>query len=263
MKTNLLLLLAVAVVCCYGGCKKVDQDPYNYYPKVRTDSAVTLPDGSVRVYGTVLSAGNTGIVTAGFCMADTANPKMMVGQMLTDTLTNSTFSATYAAKNFSSIKQYYFRAFVCNENGYAIGGDVSLTNVCFDTATISCHPTKQHLLLNGIYKEDEPYSHSEKLSQSAQEYSGWVWSSSHGIRIVFGAYPTSGVYSISPDVPGTRQVTLMVDGNMAAAGGSLYVVELQPDLIEVTICDAKVSLRLGWSSSYSTFTMATNFVLQR
>lgn len=263
MKTNLLLLLAVAVVGCYGGCKKVDQDPYNYYPKVRTDSAVTLPDGSVRVYGTVLSAGNTGIVTAGFCMADTANPKMMANQKLTDTLTNNTFSATYPAINFSSMKQYYFRAFVCNENGYAIGADVSLGNVSFDTTTISCHPTKQHLLLSGVIAQDEPYTHSEKLSPTVQEYSAWIWSSSHGLHIVFGGYPTSGEYSITPTSPGSRQVSLMIDGSMVNAGGRLYVVERQPDLIEVTICEAKADLRIGWSTNYYPFTIASNFVLQR
>ncbi len=263
MKTNLLLLLAVAVVCCYGGCKKVEQDPYFYYPNVRTDSAVALPDGSVKVYGTVLSAGNTGIIAAGFCMADTANPKMMSKQKLTDSLTNNSFSVTYPAINFSSIKQYYFRAFVCNENGYAIGADVSLANVSFDTATISCHPTRQHLLLNGVIAQDEPYTHSEKLSPTVQEYSGWIWSSSHGIQIVFGGYPTSGVYAITPTSPGSRQVSLMIDGSMADAAGRLYVVERQPDLIEVTICDAKVDLRVGWSSTYYPFTIATNFVLQR
>jgi hypothetical protein len=115
-----VLFLGAAVTAC----KKREKDVRDYYPSVKTISAVVQPDGSVKVTGAVNDPGATPVTHTGFCVDTIPNPEMLSNQQLSETFDGVVFTTTYKSLN-TSIK-YYFRSFALNEQGYSYGNSITI-----------------------------------------------------------------------------------------------------------------------------------------
>jgi len=207
-----LIILGLISATCHKS-QKVEKDPMNYYPKVKTLSVEKLLDGTVRVTGQVVSQGNQPIEYAGFCMDTLPMPDMISNQMIAPTISGDTFSCIYSSVDFPA--KYYFRAWVNNSNGYAIGEPIYTDSIAFDTSLIPCRPTLNHMLLTGGTLQsggstpnvDENYTLISTLTQSGTGYEFDALTSNHSINLTFGQFPHSGIYS-------SASVSILVDGGI-------------------------------------------------
>ena len=245
-----ILVFLLIIVCFSPACVKVEKNVNSYYPKVKTTSVTKNADGSATVYGEVTFAGSTPIEFCGFCMDTVDNPDMLSNQVLSTNLTGNIFSFTYSS--FNAVKTYYFRAFAANANGYAIGSTVSASNISFDTSQIPCHPTSQHLSLAGIHNEYEPYSYVTAITQSGTGYDVMAQTGSHQIDITFGQYPTSGVYT-------SANTAITIDGVAATGATNIYVQQISNGVIDITICQANVSITIDFTGTYYPYVLTTKF----
>jgi hypothetical protein len=228
-------------------CVKVQKNVHDYYPQVKTTTAIVNSDGSVTVSGEIISTGSTGIQYCGFSMDTIANPDMITNQVLATSLIGNVFSCTYSSLN--ALKTYYFKAFAANANGYATGNVISAGHAGFDTSLIPCHPVPQYMVLTGTNSSTEPYTYVDSVTQSATGYEVIGHTGDHSIDIVFGQYPISGIYT-------TASVTFDA---IAVSGVTLYVQQISGGVIDITICSANVQVQNMYTGFYSTYAMATKF----
>ncbi|MCW3122552.1 MAG: hypothetical protein JWQ38_2044 [Flavipsychrobacter sp.] len=255
---TLLVLVALSFSACHKTLK-TEKYVQNYYPKVKTLSVEKLMDGTVKITGLVVSAGSTPVQYAGFCMDTMPNPAMLSHQEMADVVNADTFSFIYTGLAFP--RKYYFRAWVANGAGYAIGSDVYADSIRFDTSMIPCRPPLQHLLLtNSTAHIDEQYSYIQNLTSSA--LTGYKVSAStgnHTIDLDFGKVPTSGIYQNSgASEPSDKTVLISVDHMRFSSDCAVYVQQIDARVIEITICSLSVKLSSGYST-YDTYDMATRF----
>ncbi len=92
--------------------KKSKKNPLDYYPKVKTVSAVTQADGSVLVTGEIIDEGTDVIEYGGFSMDTIPIPEMLSNQVISY-FSGNIFTAVY--ENFDISKTYYFRSWAANE----------------------------------------------------------------------------------------------------------------------------------------------------
>ena len=124
MNKKLIILIAACLI--FASCKKIEKDPRDYYPTVKTISAVVLDDGSVLVTGEITSEGASEILYSGFCMDSINDPSMLSNQVMGQRNGNI-FTTIY--ENFDITKKYYFRSWAANDYGYAYGNTLSLDSI--------------------------------------------------------------------------------------------------------------------------------------
>ncbi len=235
------LTIYTFVFLFFWGCKKVEKDVNNYYPKVTTVSAAVNPDGTVTVTGHIVSEGSTAVSACGFCMDTLKYPDMLSNQLISSTRNGNDFTCTYSS--LSTVDTYYFRAWVVNGNGYALGSPVSITNVCFDTSLIPCHPVAGHLVLSSNYLiSDEIYIDFSNVPINALTYGVTGTTNTHTISLSFGNRPVSGIYkTTTANDPGGWNVILLLDWVRVDAPANVYVQQINSTTMDITICQATVS----------------------
>ncbi|HVW99386.1 MAG TPA: hypothetical protein VHA52_02955, partial [Candidatus Babeliaceae bacterium] len=130
--------LLIMVLFLFSNCTKVKKNTANDYPEVKTLSARLLPNGSVQVTGQIVHAGAGEILYAGVCFDTTKMPDMLANQTLTDTIIGDSFSCVYPLSYFDIFKTYNFRAWAVNQNGYAMGSPIALSNISLSQSDIPC-----------------------------------------------------------------------------------------------------------------------------
>ncbi len=238
---NKPLYIALFISILLAGCKKVEKDVRDYYPEVKTTSVEQLPDGTVKVTGEIISAGNTEIYYAGFCMDTIPMPAMLSNQKEVSFLEGNRFSIIYDELN--KTQKYYFRAWAANGNGYDIAdNDVSIDSVTISSSIIPCSPGMDTITFTyGTSVRHEPYLSISDIEQGQGWNINMYTYQSSSIYLTFARKPISGVYEIVSDISGnTFTAEMMVDGYQADAGAKVYVREIDANEIEVTICEAKV-----------------------
>jgi len=231
------LLLTAALLVLFSACKK-KVDVNNYHPVVKTTGVEVLADGSVKVSGEVISAGNTDLVLAGFCMDTIPNPDLLSNQKSVDTLFGNTFSYTYT--NLDGGRKYFFRAWVANEEGYAAGGDVRLDSIHVDQSFVPCTPPQDSIIYSHPQRTKKEKYYSISKVYYLSEWRIDLTSNSNSIYFEFSQKPTNGIYKTFENVDGANLVTIMVDGYRVQSGANVYVKQINSGQIEVTICEAKV-----------------------
>lgn len=253
---HFLIVLPFLFSNCHKA-QKVEKDPQRYYPKVKTLSAVKQPDGSVIVTGQVMSEGNNALQYAGFCMDTVPNPDMITNQVLVYDLSGDKFTYTFPS-SFTPYTRYYFRAWVANANGYSVGEPVYADNIGFDTSLIPCRPLQQHMVLTGSSTINEIYTLIDNLTTTGTNYGVHAMTGSHSIDVTFGRFPIAGEYTVtSADYPNEASVTVSVDYMRANGPSKLYVAQIAPNTIEITICSLNVTANV-WLST-ANFNMTTRF----
>lgn len=242
---RIVFILIPVLVLLFSGCAKVDRDVDNFYPKVRTTNVTVLPNGDVRVTGEIISEGTTPLSFAGFCMDTLPNPRMLSNQVSVDSLYGNTFTATYKALEKSYT--YYFRAWAANQKGYAIGGDVSVSDVTMDSTFIPCTlPIDTLTLVTPSSAKNYKYREISNIEQLGFEWRIDLYAGTSSIEIVFGRRPTSGVYRIvhQNEEPRGFAASIMIDNIIQDYNGDIYVREIDANTIEVAIC------KIEWHDLY-------------
>lgn len=115
--------LIIFVALFIYSCAKVEGDINDYYPEIKTVTAIILPDGSFEVKGEIVSEGASPIKYVGVCMKIDTIPTMLDKQVIVDSVINNQFSVVYLGI-FNENKRYYFRTWITNEYGYSYGNVV-------------------------------------------------------------------------------------------------------------------------------------------
>lgn len=236
MKNCMPLLVAVVLL---SGCKKALKDPNEYYPTVKTVKAEVLPNGSVLVEGEIVAEGESPIQHVGFCCKASSNPSVMDGQIIA-TLSGNHFSATYFGLQPDST--YYFKAWAANEIGYALGESIVLDSVIGVPQNPPCNLPAQFADIGTIG------SHQIYMVGAPQQGNGdWMFQASSGTGLTlnfrFGSALTTGIYTTSgTSNPGNGQVQIdFIENSISGtllSGHNVYVTQINPNLHEITICDA-------------------------
>jgi hypothetical protein len=235
------ILIAMAGIILFSTCKKVEKDVRNYFPKVKTVSAVVQPDGTVKLTGQLTSTGAGEMNGVGFCMDTLPNPKMHYGQKICDTLFDDSFYGTYAY--LDATKPYYFRTWAVNEWGYVYGEDILVNDIKVSPSVMSC-------IVDSNTVDIAQYGLSAVSYVSAMEVSGSDWESmvqagSHILRFTFHDKPVTGIWKISDITSGRgRYVNLLYQGPATftsyAKNGKVYINQLNKDVFEVYLCDVQL-----------------------
>jgi len=240
------LLYAMIALSLLAGCKKAEKDVYNYYPKVKTVSAVVQPDGTVKLMGELVSGGSDELQGVGFCMDTLPHPKMHYNQKICDTLFDNNFQTSYAF--LDATKKYYFRAWAVNENGYTYGDDILVTDIKLTPASLPCAPDS-----NTVDVENSGVASVNYISPVDVSSAGWtfeVYAGNYHLYFTFFMQPVTGKWKI---VEGTgsnsRYVNILYSGPFTsgtyAQGGNVYVNQISPGVFDVTVCDATLSIFSG------------------
>lgn len=253
MKQFFFVMIAVALV---AGCKKVEKDVYNYFPKVKTVGAVVQPDGSIRLTGELLSSGAGEMRGVGFCMDTLPNPRMEDNQQICDTLFGNSFSTLYV--DLDATRKYYFRTWAVNEWGYAYGEDILVDNISLDTSIIPCHPAPSTMSMTDF--GTVPIYSVTNLEYTTFQWECSAYTNNGMFHLTFYKWPTAGVYEIteltSISSKEKRFVNLEFSQTYAKAG-KVYINQISPTLIEVTICEAMLPKFNGNRYLIARFTVKT------
>gem|GEM_PF-1308637 len=253
MKKRTFILL-LATLFAFATCKKVESNVANYYPTVKTLSVTRQSDGSAIVVGQVTSSGDKPILYAGFCMDTVPVPDMITNQIITDTLTNNTFTARFSS--FNPLKRYYFRAWVANDNGYAVGNVVFADSIAPTAASIPCSMPANKLYLTSTPGVDsETYISISSIPSGTSQPSLYANTNSHSITLNFNNYPVTQTYKTASSLfpNGNSDVGIMVDSYVVDGGANVYVKQITPTTFEITICSAHISMSSG------SYTLSTKF----
>jgi hypothetical protein len=223
-----------------AGCNKIkyQADVHDYYPKLGGTTAKVESDGSVTATGTLQSAGSGELYFAGFCMDTVSGPELHIGQLLSEEISGSAFSASYSGLDGS--KKYYIRSFAANAYGYAYGEEIVVDRPGPDTNKISCHPADRIMLIETESStQSRPYNTVSELGPTNHTLS--IEGGGVNLDFEFGRRPTSGVYKIweTADMR-SDQVRIFaytpLGGYRMPNGGSIYVQQLDSRRIRVWIC---------------------------
>lgn len=238
------------LVAFLTGCKKVEKDVQNYYPKVKTIGATIQPDGSLKLTGELTSAGTGDLYGVGFCIDTVPNVQMHINQRLVDTIFDNEFSGVYTG--LDATKRYYFKAWAVNEYGYALGEELSVDNINIDSSVIPCRPVLNTIKLEGSWSNsEENFFRINAPDQSGAENRIEATSNSQGLHITFHQKPVPGIYKTAPtsgSAPGYVEILYNGPGTFgtyAEPGGNVYVSQIREGVIEISICD--VNLRMNGS----------------
>jgi hypothetical protein len=258
MKKITFCLIAISVILLSNSCRKALKDVNDYFPKVKTVSAVIQQDGSVKVTANVESIGeakNSVMENVGFCVSTSSDPKMLDRQIIS-TLDGDMFTATYPVTNFSVDSVYYFRSWATNNYGFVYGDVIMLDSIITPTVTAPCTYPIYKVNIGGgqptgtYYNIDAPDSYN---------YFSASTGSGPSVNFQFGSPLTTGIFTTTTDPsPSSGQVYVsfyqgFISGALSS-GSSVYVNLVGPGSHEVEICNAP------WTYSSSTFYFNTHFI---
>jgi hypothetical protein len=257
MKKLISLLTLLSVALLISSCRKPLKDVNDYFPKVKTVSAVVQTDGSVKVTGEIESPGeakNAVIDGVGFCVSTNSEPKMLERQIIA-TLDGTSFTATYSVTNFSVDSVYYFRTWATNNYGYSYGDIIRVDSIIATPVTPPCTLPMYYVNIGGgqptayYYNVDAPDSYN---------YFSAATGSGPTVNFQFGSPLTTGVFQTTTNTsPPFGQVFVsFYSGFISGAlnsGSNVYVNKISTTSYEISICNAP------WTYSSSTFNFNTHF----
>lgn len=228
----------------------------DYYPVVKTVSAVVQQDGSVKVTGEIVKQGADAIEYAGFSMDTVSIPAMVTNQMLTNTLQSNQFFVIYP--QFELNKRYYFRSFATNGYGYSYGNVIYLDSIKATPLIAPCTPAMNSLDW-GAGGGIDTYTSIAAPSYGVNSYDFETSSNAGTIYFHFGSLPVTKIYTtVTYDTPGANEAYIYFYSGFTSAtlnpGSLVYVNQLNPNKWEMTICDAP------WTTNGATFHLRTKFV---
>lgn len=238
-KMKKLHIFLAGVLITGAACRKPLKDVEDYFPKVKTVSAIVQQDGSVKVSGEIESAGKTkGAVIdyAGFCYSTNPDPKMLDKQLIAD-LDGNNFTGAYSINLFDVDSTYYFRAWATNEYGYAYGDVIRLDSIITPTLTPPCKLDMN--MLNIGASTATVYYDYVGAPDSDNSFSAYSFSGGPTIGYRFGSSLTTGIFKTSSDgSPDPGQVYIFFSSGSLKAGSNVYVNRLSSGKFEITVCDA-------------------------
>jgi hypothetical protein len=125
-------------------CHKAKRNIYDYFPKVKTNSATITPDGDVLVAGDVELNGDA-VKAVGFCVDTLPEPSLARNQRVFMMPAMQSFTTLYIGidqhlsfKGFNKKKAYYFRSWAANKYGYSYGNTIMLNGIQGTAVTPTC-----------------------------------------------------------------------------------------------------------------------------
>lgn len=256
MKNKFIFILSVLTAIVFSSCRKVEKDPLDYYPEVKTVSAIVQDDGSVLVTGEIADEGADVIQYAGFSMDTLAVPDMITNQIICQ-VNGTVFTTVY--DNFDITKKYYFRSWAANEYGYSLGNVIYLDSITATPVVAPCNPNNNSVNFGGF----NPTQYFTSVPAPNQGFDTWDITASTGqglYYIKFGASPVTKIYTTTLNTsPGPNEVRISFASGFtqgALNDGSLfYVNQVTPGNWTMILCNA------SWQhSSGSTFNMNMNMI---
>jgi hypothetical protein len=257
MKKIIFSILAITVLLLCNSCRKALKDVNDYFPKVKTVSAIVQLDGSVRVTAEIESEGeakNSEMENVGFCVSTSSDPKMLERQLIA-TSNGSSFTATYPVTDFSVDSVYYFRSWATNNYGYSYGNVICVDSIIATPVIPPCTLNMNSVNIGGsptyyYYNVDAPDSYNYFRASTL---------SGPSVEFQFGSALTTGIFQTTTDLsPYAGQVNVsFYSGALYGAlksGSNVYVNKAGPASFEISICDAP------WTYSTSTLHFNTHFV---
>lgn len=241
MKKLIFTLIALGVILLTNSCRKALKDVNDYFPKVKTISAVIQTDGSVKVTGEIESEGeakNAVIDMAGFCVSTNSEPKMLDMQRIA-TLDGTTFTFIYPVTEFSVDSSYYFRSWATNNYGYSYGDIIRVDSIIATPVVAPCTLTNNTVNIGGstptysYYNVDAPDSYNFFIASSGGP----------SVHFQFGSALTTGVFvTTTNSSPAFGEVHVSIYSGFIygglSSGSNVYVNKLSASSYEVQICNA-------------------------
>ncbi len=258
MKKRFIYLLFVNLLVLGSACKKPLKNVEDYFPKLKTVSAIVQANGSVMVTGEIESPGKTPgieIEYVGFCMNITGDPKILDAQLMSD-LSGKSFSAIFPADLFNANSAFYFRSWATNEFGYSYGEVIKLDSIIAPNLTPPCTLKENMLNLGASTTPEEEYTSFSQLNGNS--FSGY--GTSHSISFIFGSELTTRIFKTTFDpMPEPGQVKIMFTAGSLENGSNVYVNRVNATTFEITVCDAPWMLPNSSKNSYFNTRFKVNF----
>lgn len=252
---NTSATLGLLVAGLFLSCEKPEQDVLDYYPVIKTLSAVVQPDGSVEVSAEITSEGAAQVEYAGFCVDTVPNPDMLSGQALASSVSGNTFSAIYTG--FEPNKRYYFRSWATNDYGYVYGNTISVDDIQATPVEPPCTLALNTVNVGGTTPTQTFYSVDlPENSWTYWDFDAKASSTTLGFR--FGSKLKTGLFTTTTGMsPAEGQVSVtiysgMISGGLSS-GSTIYVSQKGPETWEIAICNAP------WKYNNSEFYLNTRF----
>jgi hypothetical protein len=258
MKKLFLGIVTLAMFFVSGSCRKALNNVNDYFPKIKTVSAVIQTDGSVKIIGDVQSIGmakNSVMDQVGFCVSTSAEPKMLDNQLIA-TLDGSTFTKNYPVTMFSVDSVYYFRSWATNNYGYVYGDIIRVDSIIATPVIAPCTLASNSVNIGG---GNPTYYYSTVGAPDTYYYFSASTGSGPSVNFQFGSPLTTGVFHTTTNTsPSFGEVFVsfysgFISGALAD-GSNVYVNMISASTYEITICSAP------WTYSSSTFYFNTHFV---
>lgn len=220
----------------------------DYFPIVKTVSAVVQADGTVLVTGRIENEGEAEIEYVGFCMNNEGNPQMLDNQAVV-ALNGSQFTAIYGG--LVEGETYYFRAWATNDFGWKLGNEIETSDITVVAIDPPCSYSNQvEFGLIGIGGPQTFYA----ISSINANFTITANAPNADVSVRFSQMPTTGLYytvSSSPDESDEVQV-LVTSFNVYSfvAGSTVYVNRSPDNIIEVTICEGEVDVGISNVDGY-------------
>ncbi|MEO8148227.1 MAG: hypothetical protein ABI723_11340 [Bacteroidia bacterium] len=253
---KILFVILIAGATMIASCKKTLKDVNDYFPEVKTVSAVVNPDGTVEVTGEIISEGNAEIENAGFCLSTDSVPYMLDGQVICN-IDGSTFTATYS--DFDPYKKYYFRSWATNDYGYVYGNIVALDSIKATPVIAPCTPALNTINIGGGTPTDNMIAQAPVAGIDGWEVHCSGFSYVNSVVFNFGSKPSTKIYTTTTSSnPGADEVNVIFHAGFNSGtlsdGGKVYVNQKNSTSWEISICDAP------WTLSSSTLYLTTRFM---
>ena len=251
MKKLAIAVCMVFILFLNNACRKPLKEVDDYFPVIKTVSAVVQDDGSVLVTGEVESEGKAKdavIRYVGFCVSTGAEPKMLEKQLIAE-LSGSHFTGVYPASLFSVDSLYYFRTWGTNRYGYSYGNSIALDSIIAVPVTPPCNLAMNMVNIGG----SQPTAYYDDIKGPSTDNS-IVATSFNGpsVTFEFGSALTTGVYQTTTNSsPVGKQVFVsfyyqFISGALNT-GSKVYVKKINSTRYEISICEAP------WNYNSSTF----------
>lgn len=237
-----------------SSCTKVEKNINDYYPLVKTISAIVLPDGTVEVKGRIISEGSSPITHVGFCSDTLGSPKMLSNQIIAK-LDGDEFSAIYL--EFNMYKKYYFRSWASNGNGYSYGEIIYLENITPINVTPPCT-----LDLNTVDMGlGNPIQNFYLVTSPEQATLNWeleAHANSCWYEFYFGSFPKTKIYDITTSSsPENDEVQVCIYSNYfsgyLSTGNLVYVEQTDTNSWVISFCE------IPWTVYGSLFYQSAKF----
>jgi hypothetical protein len=253
-----IYILSILFLVLNAGCRKPLKDVNDYFPVIKTVSAVVQDDGSVLVTGEIESEGKTKdavIKYVGFCLSTNSEPQMLEKQLIAD-LNGTSFTGIYAGSLFKIDSIYYFRSWGTNRYGYSYGNIIALDSIIAIPITPPCTLAMNMVNIGG----SQPTAYYDNVS-TPDATNTITASSSSGpsATFKFGSSLTTGIYKTTENTsPSAGQVFVsfyyqFISGALNS-GSKVYVKRVNSTSFEISICDAP------WTYGSSTLYFNTHFI---